>query len=65
MLQFLVNLAPTQFPPVRDGLIRLLLDQGLPRTTGKLLSATACDVVHVGDMGLGRATRSKTDVRAP
>ena len=36
-------------------MIRLLLDQGLPRTTGKLLSAAAWDVVHVGDIGLGRA----------
>jgi predicted nuclease of predicted toxin-antitoxin system len=36
--------------------IRLLLDQGLPRTTGRLLSAAAWDVVHVGDIGLGRAT---------
>ena len=37
-------------------MIRLLLDQGLPRTTGKLLSAVAWDIVHVGDIGLGRAT---------
>jgi predicted nuclease of predicted toxin-antitoxin system len=36
--------------------IRLLLDQGLPRTTGKLLSDADWDVVHVGDIGLGRAT---------
>ena len=35
---------------------RLLLDQGLPRTTGKLLSAAAWNVVHVGDIGLDRAT---------
>lgn len=37
-------------------MIRLLLDQGLPRTTGKLLSTAAWDVIHVGDIGLGRAT---------
>ena len=37
-------------------MIRLLLDQGLPRATGKHLSATAWDVMHVGDIGLSRAT---------
>lgn len=37
-------------------MIRLLLDQGLPRATGKLLSAAAWDVIHVGDVGLSRAT---------
>lgn len=37
-------------------MIRLLLDQGLPRTTGKHLSATEWDVIHVGDIGLSRAT---------
>jgi predicted nuclease of predicted toxin-antitoxin system len=36
--------------------IRLLLDQGLPRTTGRLLSAAAWDVVHVSEIGLSRAT---------
>ncbi|MBI4203859.1 MAG: DUF5615 family PIN-like protein [Betaproteobacteria bacterium] len=35
---------------------RLLLDQGLPRSAGKLLSVAAWDVVHVGDIGLSRAT---------
>lgn len=40
-------------------MIRLLLDQGLPRTTGKHLSATAWDVIHVGDIGLSRATDQK------
>ena len=35
---------------------RLLLDQGLPRSTGKLLSPAAWDVVHVGEVGLSRAT---------
>jgi predicted nuclease of predicted toxin-antitoxin system len=33
-----------------------LLDQGLPRTTGKLLSTADWDVIHVGDIGLARAT---------
>ena len=36
-------------------MIRLLLDQGLPRSTGKLLSDAAWDVVHVGDIGLSHA----------
>jgi predicted nuclease of predicted toxin-antitoxin system len=36
--------------------IRLLLDQGLPRTTGKHLPAATWNVVHVGDIGLSRAT---------
>ena len=34
---------------------RLLLDQGLPRSAGKLLSDAGWDVVHVGDIGLTRA----------
>lgn len=34
----------------------LLLDQGLPRTTGRFLSTWSWDVVHVGDIGLARAT---------
>lgn len=37
-------------------MIRLLLDQGLPRTAGRLLPAAAWDVIHVGDIGLSRAT---------
>ena len=37
-------------------MIRLLLDQGLPRTTGKLLPAAAWDVMHASDVGLSRAT---------
>jgi predicted nuclease of predicted toxin-antitoxin system len=36
-------------------LIRLLLDQGLPRSAGKLLAGVGWDVVHVGDVGLSRA----------
>ena len=36
---------------------RLLLDQGLPRSTAALLRAEdGWDVVHVGDRGLARAT---------
>lgn len=35
---------------------RLLLDQGLPRSTGKFLTPAEWDVVHVGEVGLNRAT---------
>lgn len=35
---------------------RLLLDQGLPRGTARLLNAQGWDVVHVGDVGMSRAT---------
>lgn len=34
---------------------RLLLDQGLPRGTARLLNAQGWDVVHVGDIGMSRA----------
>jgi predicted nuclease of predicted toxin-antitoxin system len=40
-------------------LTRLLLDQGLPRSTAKLLSAAGWDVAHVGDIGLSRAEDSR------
>ena len=33
---------------------RLLLDQGLPRSAARLLSAAGWDVAHVGDIGLSR-----------
>jgi len=36
-------------------LTRLLLDQGLPRSTARLLAAAGWDVAHVGDIGLSRA----------
>lgn len=36
-------------------MIRLLLDQGLPRTTAAQLSAAEWDVVHVADRGMSRA----------
>lgn len=35
---------------------RLLLDQGCPRSTASILNAQGWDVVHVGDVGLRRAT---------
>lgn len=35
--------------------MKLLLDQGLPRSTAKLLSARNIDSVHVGDIGLSTA----------
>lgn len=37
-------------------MIRLLLDQGLPRTACRMLAAAGWDVIHVGDIGLSRAT---------
>jgi len=39
-------------------LIRLLLDQGLPRSTGALLAEAGWDVAHVGDIDMARATDS-------
>jgi predicted nuclease of predicted toxin-antitoxin system len=35
---------------------RLLLDQGLPRSSGALLTRAGWDVVHVGDIGMSRAS---------
>jgi predicted nuclease of predicted toxin-antitoxin system len=35
---------------------RLLLDQGLPRSTRTFLAPAEWDVVHVGEVGLSRAT---------
>lgn len=37
-------------------MIRLLLDQGLPRTACRLLADAGWDAIHVGDLGLSRAT---------
>jgi predicted nuclease of predicted toxin-antitoxin system len=34
---------------------RLLLDQGLPRSTGTILADAGWDVVHVADVGMSRA----------
>jgi predicted nuclease of predicted toxin-antitoxin system len=35
---------------------RLLLDQGLPRSTRTFLARAEWDVIHVGEVGLSRAT---------
>ena len=43
---------------------RLLLDQGLPRSAVRFLSAAGWDVVHVGDIGLQRAEDSRVLERA-
>ena len=37
-------------------MIRLLLDQGLPRSTVTLLRAAGWDVQHVGDVGMSSAS---------
>ncbi|MFN2308136.1 MAG: DUF5615 family PIN-like protein, partial [Gammaproteobacteria bacterium] len=37
-------------------MIRLLLDQGLPRSTCAALPQSDWDVLHVGDIGMSRAT---------
>ena len=37
------------------GIMKLLLDQGLPRSAASLLTAAGIDTVHVGDLGLSAA----------
>lgn len=39
-------------------MIRLLLDQGLPRSTVRLLADAGWDVLHVGDIGMARSSDS-------
>lgn len=36
--------------------MKLLLDQGLPRSAAQLLGDAGIDVLHVGDLGLAEAT---------
>ena len=48
---------------------RLLIDQGLPRSTGALLAQAGWDVTHVSEIGMSRADdidilqRARTDER--
>ena len=37
-------------------MIKILLDQGLPRSAVKILNSKGWDVIHTGDIGLSRAT---------
>ena len=39
--------------------MRLLLDQGLPRSTGLYIRKPETDVLHVGEVGLSTASDSK------
>lgn len=43
---------------------RLLLDQGLPRSSAALLSQIGWDVVHVAEIGMSRATDAEVLQRA-
>ena len=40
-------------------MIKILLDQGLPRSAVKILNNKGLDVIHTGDVGLSRATDRK------
>jgi predicted nuclease of predicted toxin-antitoxin system len=44
--------------------MKLLLDQGLPRSAAALLSASGIEAVHVGDIGLAAADDSVILARA-
>lgn len=37
-------------------MIKILLDQGLPRSSAKILNNKGWDIVHTDDLGLSRAT---------
>jgi hypothetical protein len=37
-------------------IMRVRLDQGLPRSAVFHLNATGCDAIHLGDIGMSRAT---------
>ncbi len=43
---------------------RVLLDQGLPRSTAALLSQGGWDVIHVSDIGMSRASDTEVLQRA-
>lgn len=38
--------------------MKLLLDQGLPRSAAEILRGTDCDTIHTGEIGLARAEDS-------
>ena len=44
--------------------MKLLLDQGLPRSAAALLCETGFDTVHVGDIGLASAEDSEIPQKA-
>jgi predicted nuclease of predicted toxin-antitoxin system len=44
--------------------MKLLLDQGLPRSAAALLSATGIDAIHVADIGFSQAEDAEIIQRA-
>ena len=44
--------------------MKLLLDQGLPRSTAEILRAAGFDVVHTAEIGLATATDEMIIARA-